>query len=222
MAKIVLDENEFPSNPTKKSKKVAPIREVEIIEEGALIEEPKKAIRGRVLRKKKSITRSIADAFVSEDGTSVLQYVVSDVLIPAAKSMIQDMVTQGIEMFLFGEGGGSRRPSRDKSIVSYNKKYHGRDDDRRPVRTSRRDKFDLSDIYFRSASDATDVLEALCEQLEEYDQVSVATYFDLAGIEGATHAHYKWGWEDRELRRARCIHTRSGWAISLPDPIELD
>jgi hypothetical protein len=136
------------------------------------------------------------------------------------------MVTSGIEMMLFGEAksrGRSKGRDRDRSIVSYGSFYkdRDRDDDRRsPRRAVLRDKFDLSDIYFDHHDQAEEVLDELCERLEEYDEVTVADYFELAGISGATWAHNKYGWKD--LRKAFNTHTRNGWSIVLPDPIELD
>lgn len=218
---------EFPSN--SRSRKIAPIRdeEEEIMEEGALITPEKKlvrkSIRGRATIKKKSWAQSIAQAFIGDDSQNVVSYILNDVLLPAAKNTIQEMVQSGIEMLLFGETkphNRSRGREKDRSIVSYGKFYKDRDDREENRTRYTRDKFDLSDIYFKDHSDAEDVLTGLCDLLEEYEQVTVADYFDLAGIEGATWAHNKWGWEN--LRKGYCTHTRHGYAIVLPDPIELD
>jgi len=213
-------EEEFPSNSM--ASQVAPIRP----EVQGTTDQPKivrKSIGAHAIRRRKSLTRSIKETFVNEDSKNVGQYIIFEVLIPAAKSMIQEMVTQGIEMFLFGEGGGGRSRSRDrgdKTLVSYSKMYK-RDDDRSNRRpSSRRDRFNLSDIYFRKGDEATQVLEDLCDLLEKYDQVTVADYFDAAGVDGATWVHAKWGWD--ELKRAYCTHTRDGYQIVMPEPIELD
>jgi hypothetical protein len=224
--KLIVDE-EYPSN--SRANRSAPIREEdeqEIMEEGANIV-PEKRVRrrskARGVVKKKSWAQSIAEAFVGHDSPGVGSYILNDVLIPAAKSTILEMVQSGIEMFLFGETR-SRGRSRDKdrSIVSYGSYYKSRDRDERPERKrpTYRDKFDLSEIYFRDHSDAEDVLSELCDLLEKYEQVSVADFFDLAEIDGATWAHTKWGWTS--LKRAYCTHTRNGYAIVFPDPVELD
>lgn len=220
---------EFPGN--SKSSRVAPIRQSRRIEEeGAMIEEPKRVKRigrGLVVRKKKTFTQSIAEALVGDSTNSVGGYILYDVLIPAFKSLVTDAVTSGIEMLVYGETRGRGRErgrDKDRTIVSYGSYYkrdRDRDDDRREHRRPQyRDKFDLNDIYFKDHNDAEEVLDALCDMLEEYEQVSVADYFELAGIDGATHAHYKWGWTN--LKKAYNTHTRHGWGIVLPDPIELD
>jgi len=216
------EKDAMPSNSN--ASKIAPIREtsVEIEEDGANIETPpvvRKTIKGRAIRKKKSLIQS----FFGEDTKNVAQYILFEVLIPAAKETIQSMVTQGIEMFLFGgEGSGrSRSRKRDETRISYNSMYRSREDPRESRRSSRRDRFELEDIFFKRGDEASQVLEDLCDQLEKYDQVSVADYFDLAGIDDTNNwAARKWGWDD--LTKARCTHTRQGWAIILPEPEELD
>jgi hypothetical protein len=223
---IVINEEDFPSN--SKAPRVAPIRETRRIrEEGANIEEKpalRRSIAGRAVRVKKTFTQSVAESLVGDTSKNVGLYIMNDVLIPAAKNLIQEMVTSGIEMMLFGETSGrSRNRDRDrgKSTISYGSFYKDRDDRReRKQAIVRGDKFDLDEIYFRNGDEADQVLRDLCDLLEQYEQVTVSDYFDLAGIEGATWAHTKYGWED--LRRARCTHTRHGYAIILPDPIELD
>lgn len=221
MAKKELIED-LPSN--SKSSRVAPIRSQskKMVEEELEIEATRKPrpTRVRAVRKKRSFTQSIAQAFVGEDTKNVGSYILNDVLIPAAKNLIQEMVTSGIEMFLFGETGGRKSRDRDRgrSVINYSSfSRRDREERRRPVA---KDRFDLNSIFFKDHTDAEEVLDELCDRLEEYEQVSVADYFDIAGIDGATWAHDKYGWEN--LKKAFCTHTRQGWAIVLPDPVELD
>jgi hypothetical protein len=224
----------LPSNSN--SSRVAPVRpeeptetrEERIEEEGALIEEPKprRNVRGKVIQRKKTLTQSIAETLVGNGTNSVGGYIVNDVLIPALKNLISDAVTSGIEMVLYGETSGRKSRGggrdRDKTVINYSGfSRRDRDDDRRERRRpTYHGKFDLDEIYFKDHVDAEEVLDELCDRLEEYEEVSVADYFELAGIDGVTHAHYKWGWTD--LKRARNTHTRHGWAIILPEPEPLD
>lgn len=230
MAKTELPE-ELPGNSY--AKRTAPLRErkrnkteeVEIIEP----KRTRKPMRAQAIRKKKSFTQSIAETLVGGDSQNVGSYILQDVLIPAAKSTIQEMITSGIEMLLFpgGARGSSRSRDRDRgtSTVSYGNYYKSRtrdrDEERRPrTRRQVRDKFDLSDIYFRHGDEADEVLNSLIDTLRDFDVVSVADFFDTAGISGATWAHHKYGWTD--LDDAFCTHTRNGWTIVLPEPEELD
>jgi len=223
--KVNLDD-EYPSN-SDASRRVAPIRESRRKQKKVVDEEVvepkrvKKSIAGRATRQKRSMSQQIAHKFLGEDTQNVGSYIVNDVLIPAAKTTIQEMITSGIEMMLFGERQPRGRDrDRGRSTVSYGSYYKERDrkEERRP--SYRGDKFDLDDIFFRHGDEAAEVLSDLCDLLEEYEQVTVADFFELSGIEGASWAHNKYGWED--LRKARVTHTRQGYLILFPKPIELD
>lgn len=222
--KDLINEEEFPSN--SKSSSVAPIRSSKrTTEEDTTAITPTRTRTGRVaqrkaIQKKKTFAQSIAASLAGDDTRNVGLYVLNEVLIPAAKNLVQEMVTSGLEMMLFGETSGrSRSKDKSKSTVSYGSYYKSRDREE-PKRRIKRDKFDLTDIFFDNHTDAEDVLEAMMDHLEEYEQITVADFFDMAGIDGATWVHNDWGWTD--LRKARLTHTRYGYAIMLPDPEELD
>lgn len=215
-------EEDLPGNSN--SSKIAPMRdtrrkrpEIEIIQP-----EPEERTHrrvGRAVRRKRTLTESIAQSIAGEASRNLMSHVVSEVLLPAAKETIQSMVETAIQMMLFGEAKPKSR-ERDRTRISYSDYYDKRE---RKARPTRGDKFDLADIYFRDGREADEVLRSLCDALEQYDAVTVADYFDMAGLEGATWAHHKFGWDDTcDLGRARCTHTRDGWAILLPPPIELD
>lgn len=68
-----------------------------------------KVISGTVKPKKKSEVQKFADVFISEDVNNVKSYIVMDVLVPAIKKAISDIVTNGIDMILYGEAGKSKR-----------------------------------------------------------------------------------------------------------------
>lgn len=209
----------FPSN--SKASKTAPIREQrmpEIIEEGANIptEEPRKA--PRAYRRKKTLAQSVAQSILGAEAKGVVQHILYNVLLPAAKDMISDSAQSFIEMLLFGEARPAGRHGRDKgrTTISYGSMYESKRDSRREVTRSSRDRFGLEDIFFPTPKLANDVLEEMGEMLEEYEWVTVADYLDLAGVESSPWINSKWGWNS--LKTARCIHTREGYAIILPDP----
>ena len=68
-----------------------------------------KVISGTVKSKKKSEMQKFADVFISEDVNNVKSYIVMDVLVPAIKKAISDIVTNGIDMILYGETGKSKK-----------------------------------------------------------------------------------------------------------------
>ena len=57
-----------------------------------------KVVRGAVKTRKKNGLEKVKGVIFSEDASNIKSYVVMDVLIPALKKAISDVVTNGIEM----------------------------------------------------------------------------------------------------------------------------
>ena len=83
-----------------------------------------KITKGAVVTKKKSEINKLKDIFVSEDIKSVKSYIFMDVLVPAIKDAIEDIVTNGIRMILRGDTS-ARRSSSAASKISYRDYYDG-------------------------------------------------------------------------------------------------
>ena len=88
------------------------------MENKALIDKPKtqKIVTGQAKLKKKGFF----DFFVSEDASSVKSYLLSDVLVPNIKRLIQELVTSGINQLLYGNDYKPAKSSNNTSRVSYN------------------------------------------------------------------------------------------------------
>ena len=93
--------DDYPSNSHKRAKPVtAPDEEPKKIE---------KVVSGEVIRRKKPLSKRFAELFVTGDSRTVGQYILFDILLPAAKDTIADVVTQGIERTLWGEARSTSR-----------------------------------------------------------------------------------------------------------------
>lgn len=156
-------------------------------------------------------------------------YVLWDVIIPAAKSTLTDIVTNGIEMFLYGESGHgpSRRRrgifrDRGESYISYNQYYRDRDRTSRrpsPDRRSPRDRHDFENIIIESRSEAEEVLTILVEAIDVYRSCTVAEFYEAVGLPTEYTDHH-WGWYN--LTNARVKRGRYGYFLALPKPEPLD
>lgn len=178
-----------------------------------------KVVSGAAKVKKKSEARKLTDIFISEDVTNVKSYVFFDVLVPAIKKAIDDIVSDGIHMILYG-GKGRRNDNRPSgSKVSYNRMY---DDDRREVRSgsSAGSRFDYDNIIFDSRGDAESVLMAMEEVINLYGVVRVADLYDLADVTTSNYAANRYGWDN--IRNADVVRVRDGWMIKLPRPYPID
>ena len=168
--------------------------------------------------KKKSETKKLVSAFVAEDVTSVKDYIIMDVLLPAAKKAISDIVTNGIDMLLYGE---TRSKSKNReSRVSYTKYYNDRDRDyERPGRARGRYGYDYDDIILDTRKEAEEVLDRMDDLIDTYGMVSVADLYDLVGVSG-NYTDNKYGWTN--LRNADVQRVRDGYLLKLPKALPFD
>ena len=173
-----------------------------------------RVVKGQVKSKKKN---KFADTFISEDAASVKEYIIFDVLIPAAKNAISDMVTTGIQMMLYGEVRGGSKSKGTK--VSYSKYYDDRRDRDYDRRSRTRSGYDYDEIILESRAEAEEVLNSMDDLLERYGLVSVADLYDLVGITG-NYTDNKYGWTN--LRHASVQRLRDGYLLKLPRAIPLD
>ena len=204
---------EYPGNSHKRFEIDDPKKDSKRVE---------KVVKGQIVKRKRSILDNFSQTFFGDDTKSVASYVLWDVLIPAAKNTISEMVSTGIEMLLFGESKGDRtKRDRGKSYVSYSNFYKDRGRDRGDrqdsFRARARHKFD--DIVIESRGEAEEVLSALVDLIDNYDVATVADFYDLVGLTGEWSDN-KYGWDN--LNRATVNRVRDGYILVLPKPLPLD
>jgi hypothetical protein len=177
-----------------------------------------KVVHGGVKTKKKNELTKFASEFISEDIKNVKTYILKDVLVPAIKKGLYDMVTGAIDMALYG-GSGRRESRSTASKVSYNS-YYNRRDDRRVVDESRtRGCLDYDDIVLTDRRDAEEVLIRMDEIIKKYDIVTVADLFELVGEKGPYTAR-NYGWTS--LHTAEVQRVRDGYLLKLPRAAAID
>lgn len=179
-----------------------------------------KVISGNAKVKPKSELRKFTDVFISVDAANVKSYILSDVLVPAIKKLVSDIVKDGIEMILYGGTGRSGRSSRDSrvSYVSYDRFSGGRDD-RRIADSRTRTRFDYGDILFESRGEAEAVRDQMDEVIAQYGFVTVADMYDMAELTAPFTAN-KFGWSS--VRSAEIVRQRDGYVIKLPKASPID
>jgi len=190
-------------------------------------EETKKVesvVTGEVTRRKKPLGKRFAETFVGGDLNTVAGYVVFDVLIPAAKDMVADAFSQGIDRMLFGEVRGSSRsrssrPAGTNGYVSYNRmssnKPTGSGLNEFSRRESRRSSHDFDEIILATRAEAEEVIDRMFDLVNQYQQATVADLLELVGVT-SNHVDHKWGWTD--IRGAGVTKIRDGYLLDLPRP----
>ena len=177
-----------------------------------------KVVTGAVKTKKKSTLNKFAEEFISEDAKNVKSYVLGEVLIPAIKKAISDIVTDGIDIILYGE---SRKRSGGRSIadrVSYRSYYDGPNRSRVDSRPTSYG-YNYDDIILNSRGEAEDVLSRMDELIETYGLVRFADLYDLVGLTG-NYTDNKYGWTN--IRNAEIVRVRDGYMIKVPRAVQID
>lgn len=182
-------------------------------------------VSGSAVRRKRSLRKQFKETFVAGDARTAIQYVLFDVLLPAAKDMVVEAGAQGIEKLIYGD---SRRRSLTRpqagptGYVSYNRMAQGGSRFSGPERAlSRRARarHEFDEIVLDERSEAEDVINLMFELVSRYGSASVADLYELVGL-SSNHTDNKWGWTD--LSGAGVSRIRGGFLLDLPEPEPLD
>lgn len=176
-----------------------------------------KVVSGTAKIKKKTEISKLKSVFISEDAANVKSYILMDVLIPAFKKAVSDIVTNGIDMILYGEAGRNNRKS-TASTVSYRNYYDQRGSDRYISSTRSNTGYSYDDIILESRGEAEEVLTRMDELIETYGIVSVADLYDLVGITG-NYTDNNYGWTN--IRNAEPVRVRDGYMLRLPKALPI-
>jgi hypothetical protein len=180
-------------------------------------------VTGVVIQRKRSPFAKLMQGFVTEDSGSVTEYLILEVLVPAAKSLIYDIFTQGLEKKLYGDA----RPKspNQRSHVNYSTRSsvtptvrYGTASNVTPLTRVQRINHDFSDRIVSSRAEAEDVLDRLRDLINDYGVATVNDFYDLMGLTGE-FTDDKWGWYD--MRNARINPVRGGYTFRLPKTVQV-
>lgn len=232
MAKVRLPETEeYPDNSDTGKEEVRVI-EKEESNEKVPVKEPQAMV------KKKSLGKKMSESlFPKEDRKEIGDVIIFDYIIPGAKEIIQNVVTNSVEMLLFGESSGrssrvkqsnGRTNYRGMSTSGRSSKY-SRDDDSRSSRRDR-ERVDLDDILFYSYAKADKAWQSLLDYIDEYGSAKVGDLYDIAGITPPSDWTIDaYGWDELSPRAAISpVRTRDDdgrlvtmYCLDLPRPYRI-
>lgn len=195
--------------------------------------EPKqirRVVQGGVTQRKKPLHKRFAENFLDGDSKSVGEYIVFDVLLPAFKDTIADVMTQGVERTLYGEvrspaRRAGTRPGGTRGHVPYqNYSNPGGNryaqDPRQPMSRRGRAAHDFDEIILDSRVEAEEVIDQLFQTILKYEQASVADLYGMVGI-SSEYTDQRYGWTD--IAGAGVSRLRNGtYVLNLPRPEPLD
>lgn len=183
-----------------------------------------KVTKGPVKTKTNEV-RKIADIFISEDISNVKDYIFMDVLVPAIKKAIYDIVTNGIDMFLYG-GTGRGKTSSSTSKVSYvnyyDKKNSGGSSSYRGSENAKSTNgFDYEEIVFSNRGDAEAVKQQLKDYIGRYGYVTISDLYEMADPNlTPPYTTCKYGWMN--VDSAEAVRVRDGYILKLPRAMPID
>ena len=178
-----------------------------------------KVVNGPV-KTKRNDARKLADIFISEDISSVKSYIFMDVLVPAIKKAIYDIVTNGIDMFLYG-GSGKGRNNQPGAKVSYRNYYEQKNNGgyRASDNSRQSNAFDYDDIVFNNRGEAEAALQQMKDIVARYGIVTVNDLYEMTPL-SAPYTSQKYGWMD--VSNVDIVRVRDGYILKLPRAVPID
>jgi len=182
---------------------------------------------------RKSTGRQFLDSFITHDFDIVRDYLFNDILIPAIKNTIVDTICSAVNMIFKGSPSSSSNRSwnSDPNRRDYGSIYRTSDtgifrrEEQRPYEykynrlDSRRSTIAYMDIPFNSRSDAEEILDILKGNIDKYERVSVADFYDLVDYPYNNFELHNWGWTN--LNDVIVTWSHGVWIIDLPSAIPI-
>lgn len=180
--------------------------------------QPEKKRMEKITTGKVATTRHSASNSIIE----FLTPVIVDAIVPTLKDALVSIVTNGINILIYGDSE-STASSRPVSSISYGRTNYSRiSTDRknggRP-NTQTRSRQNFDDLIFETRGEAQIVLDELKNAIEQYGVVTVLDAYDLCG-QTAPYTSDKYGWMN--LDNAYIERNRQGYIIRFPRAVPID
>lgn len=165
--------------------------------------------------------------FISNEAGNLKSYIFMDVLIPAAKKAISDIVINGIDMILYGQTGRSKDRSDKRPYNSY---YDGGSARRTESRGDRPSANNVSrmncDVVWtyddhgaNAHTKALEALDALRDSMNRYHLVTMSEYCSITGVD-YEYTYENYGWTS--INSAQVVSCYNGWKLVMPKPMPID
>lgn len=214
---------DFPGNSQKaKARPQAPPAETEPRVE--------RVTTAKAAPRRQGLGRRFKETFIQGTARETVDFMISDIVVPAVQDMLYDAFEGGLRRMIHGES--NTRVRRTAASTGYSSvghvNYQGMST-KAPAHTtppsrmlSRRARADhnFNGIIIDSRREADDVLEQLFECLSRFGVVSVGDLYEATDIQ-TSHVDYKWGWTS--LPGAKPIRRQDGrYTLNLPEPDALN
>jgi hypothetical protein len=178
---------------------------------------------GELPTRRRPLGKRFAETFIQGDARSVREAVFWGLVIPKVKDVFLDAAWESLQVMLFGSSRSGRSTSGSSSY-----RYEARhspdrvlrpDRDRSSMSRSARASHDFREILWETRVQAEEALDVMEAAIDQFDMVSVADLYDLAG-QKAEFTDQDFGWTD--LRDSVVRKVRGGYIIDMPRPHPLE
>lgn len=167
--------------------------------------------------RKAPLGRRLAKNFRSEEANSIWNYILFEVVFPAAKDLVYDAFTQGLQRSMYGSSAG-RTTRGTGGRVAYNK-IQPKEEPRRELSRQARASHNFTEVVIATRGEAELILERLGDLVGDFDVATVSDLYDLVG-HTPKFTDERWGWVS--LEGARIVRVQGGYILDLPKPEQLE
>lgn len=187
-------------------------------------------IEGKVIPKKPSIPKRIANIFIEGDPKIALFSSAKDVLRPGIQKIVLDTLKQSLDRIFLGDATPVRRDiyrnvmgtfGSGQPMVQYNQPVVRQGNPGAPQRSltwQQRANHDFDQVILETREDVAQVIGALEGLISQYGVARVADLYDALGVT-ADFTDHEWGWMD--LTGAGSRYETDGYLLVLPKPVPL-
>lgn len=183
-----------------------------------------KSEKGRAEIHKKNFVEKLSEVFIVGSMSEMSDYVFFEVIVPAIKNTISEVIFKGINMLLFKNSSGKRynsnSGSNNNSRTSYSSYYNNRRDDDGPrvAVLARRSSYDIAlrDYTLPEVEEILDEIEGISD---DYPVYRISDVHDIVGIQ-SEYTDNKYGWKSNVM--PTYSHTRDGFMLHFPAPVLLE
>lgn len=180
-----------------------------------------------VNRRPKGLGRKFKETFIGGNSRMAIEYIVTDVFIPAVQDTMIEAFQGGIERLIKGEGRSRRGPTMSSYSNVGHVDYRGLSNSNptrmvkpptsRPISRQSRARQTFDEIVIPSRAEAETVLETMFEILSRHGMTTVSELYEMTGIQGS-HTDHKWGWTQLRGARVTRLPRGGGYLLDLPEP----
>lgn len=205
-----------------------------------------KKTKANITIQNESTWKRVKKAFIAQEVTSLKEFTIFEVVVPAIKRTLRDLIVNSIDITLGYGKSGSKSPYKtvsngSQTYVAYGSsgRYANEDEPQRKEKKNPiigpmeldRIKFtildDFGNVDLRQSHEAAiEALGYLMDILEEgYDVVTVAQFLSYVSSNGngiaVSHVHSKWGWYSLQGAGVVECADGSGYFIRFPKPVPI-